>query len=554
MKSDNALTVQETKPESPILEEKKKISVPPAVAVKPKPKPLPPQTKPRKKEKELTMPEKIEKPIAERVAVQTSVTMETKSVTMETIPVPVETVPAPVVTKPVAIETEPETNIPRTDSQSLAKPQTKPGKPNETSAGSEDGNRTPKPIPKPRSRTHSKDKGDFPQQLEDIKKISSSPPIATETPVAMETPIAMETSIAMETVTVVDVAMKEASNEQKVADRTTEMVMDQEKTAEEMTYESGEKDTGRNSTILKQVAYENVVLNIKDDGEVSLIAPQKYRNEADLAGTTAVTLPTEDQTNIEEKEELPLSTVDIGNNHIDIIDTSVTPPIIPPTTEDNTLTTDIQVANGTPPIYDETTMDDSTYDVPRIFSPTKDDDGIYDVPRSLPSSPSIDDIYDKPTVAKEFTPSEPHPPTTPQKTAEEVEYDVPVIIGSMTSTDEGSAISPTYSSYTGPPPERDPWGYAKIMKKSNQSQETEPNNVQDVLALHLHEDLQNVPENLQKAKEILRLAKVVQAEAEIMREEAEKELAIAKRERHDAELLKKNAAEILRMAKEKLNK
>jgi hypothetical protein len=34
----------------------------------------------------------------------------------------------------------------------------------------------------------------------------------------METPIAMETSIAMETVTVVDVAMKEASNEQKVAD------------------------------------------------------------------------------------------------------------------------------------------------------------------------------------------------------------------------------------------------------------------------------------------------------------------------------------------------
>ena len=53
-------------------------------------------------------------------------------------------------------------------------------------------------------------------------------------------------------------------------------------------------------------------------------------------------------------------------------------------------------------------------------------------------------------------------------------------------------------------------------------------------------------------KEILRLAKMIKAEAEEMREEAELELALARRERHDSELLKKNATEILRMAKEKL--
>ena len=45
---------------------------------------------------------------------------------------------------------------------------------------------------------------------------------------------------------------------------------------------------------------------------------------------------------------------------------------------------------------------------------------------------------------------------------------------------------------------------------------------------------------------------MIKAEAEEMREEAELELALARRERHDSELLKKNATEILRMAKEKL--
>ena len=62
-----------------------------------------------------------------------------------------------------------------------------------------------------------------------------------------------------------------------------------------------------------------------------------------------------------------------------------------------------------------------------------------------------------------------------------------------------------------------------------------------------------VPETLRQAKEVLRLARVVKAEAEQMREEARKELSIAKKDRHEAMLLKKNAAEILRMAKERLS-
>lgn len=38
-----------------------------------------------------------------------------------------------------------------------------------------------------------------------------------------------------------------------------------------------------------------------------------------------------------------------------------------------------------------------------------------------------------------------------------------------------------------------------------------------------------------------------------MREEAKRELELARREKHDADLLKKNAAQILKMAKERLS-
>ena len=58
---------------------------------------------------------------------------------------------------------------------------------------------------------------------------------------------------------------------------------------------------------------------------------------------------------------------------------------------------------------------------------------------------------------------------------------------------------------------------------------------------------------LKQAREILRLAKAVKTEAEEMKGEVQRELELARRERHDAELLKKNAGEILKMAKERLH-
>ncbi len=69
---------------------------------------------------------------------------------------------------------------------------------------------------------------------------------------------------------------------------------------------------------------------------------------------------------------------------------------------------------------------------------------------------------------------------------------------------------------------------------------------------HSSEGGVSVPGTLQQAKEILRLARATKAEAEQIKEEAYRELELARRERHDASLLKKNAAEILKIAKCKL--
>ena len=66
----------------------------------------------------------------------------------------------------------------------------------------------------------------------------------------------------------------------------------------------------------------------------------------------------------------------------------------------------------------------------------------------------------------------------------------------------------------------------------------------------VHDD---VPSTLHQSREILRLAQVMKQEVEEMRREVQRELEMARRERQEAELLKKNAAEILRMAKEKLH-
>ena len=63
----------------------------------------------------------------------------------------------------------------------------------------------------------------------------------------------------------------------------------------------------------------------------------------------------------------------------------------------------------------------------------------------------------------------------------------------------------------------------------------------------------NVPSTLNQSREILRLAQVMKQEVEEMRREVQQELDMARRERQNAELLKINAIEILRMAKEKLH-
>lgn len=92
------------------------------------------------------------------------------------------------------------------------------------------------------------------------------------------------------------------------------------------------------------------------------------------------------------------------------------------------------------------------------------------------------------------------------------------------------------------------------MQKAESSQSngiekpSDPSNFYDI------REAETVGKALQQAKEILRLAKVAKAEADQIKKESTRELELAKRERHDASLMKKNAAEILRIAKVKLGK
>ena len=95
--------------------------------------------------------------------------------------------------------------------------------------------------------------------------------------------------------------------------------------------------------------------------------------------------------------------------------------------------------------------------------------------------------------------------------------------------------------------------YTIVNKDNTNGFHVAPTEPEDWLAKHLQTtDDGNVSESVQKARELLRQAKIIKAQAEEMNKEACRELELARRERHDAAIMKKNAAEILKIAKEKL--
>lgn len=94
--------------------------------------------------------------------------------------------------------------------------------------------------------------------------------------------------------------------------------------------------------------------------------------------------------------------------------------------------------------------------------------------------------------------------------------------------------------------------YAKINKKKSNNSEDPTGWLANQAAVMEGQLPDSTSVTLQQAREILRLARIAKMEAEEMKREAERELQLAKRDRHDAGLLKKNATEILKIAKEKL--
>lgn len=400
---------------------------------------------------------------------------------------------------------------------------------------------------------------------------------------------------------------------------------------------------------IKQVNYENVTVNFKEDGQLTLSAPPQDTTTSpqdiipsqdipvmlqDSAVPSLDTVSSQDNTVLSQdisvpSQDIPVPTQDItvpsqdsSTTQILIDDisqevselTKQDPQTISPDADypyetmisqihlkENSLSQDEEEESGnslrspnsekndyelmvtplTPPSITPTSHpDDDVYAVPRVTpSPSKlnsDDDSIYKVPRPHSISPDSSQIYNVPKIQHNTVDTSQiyDVPKSPVQVENEPvinknrlsnEYNTPPVPPTNKTTPpsdedlshrDSDSVSSIYSdvSRQGPPPERDAWGYALVNKKSSKQSLSQIEQPHDWLALHLQkpEDISDVPENLMKAKEVLRLALIVKAEAEENRKEIEKELALARRERHDAELMKKNASEILKIAKERL--
>ena len=311
----------------------------------------------------------------------------------------------------------------------------------------------PKPIPKPRTRTVSgTSKG---EEIENINKEENK-----------STP---------------------EDKEEMVAVATTEPPS---KDLEELS------EVGVAHSTIKQVAYENVVLNFKKDGHLTLSAPQEFliKEEQPSTNNEITTLPSNDVTVIEEvkddviKSDDVIKTDDVINNMDDVPiadinnkpeeeqvispplsdmdyeimshDTIVTEGIMSPSEK-----SDYELMEMAPPTDNILYTDDNIYDVPKSSRKLLDETTLiindtYDVPRSLSISPLdtsgrgtipngqhdsdclIDDIF-SPSAVK----------------------NTPTQNDSMHNESVMSTGSPVPSDYGihGLPPERDAWGVSNLL-------------------------------------------------------------------------------------------
>ena len=359
-------------------------------------------------------------------------------------------------------------------------------------------------------------------------------------------------------------------------------------------------------TVLSQDSSTTQILMdyiFQEVSELTKQDPQTISSDADYqyeTMTSEIHLKEDTLSPDEEESGNSLRSPNSEKSDYELMVTPLTPPSITPTPRPDD---DVYaVPRVTPSPSKLNSDDDSIYKVPRPHSISPDSSQMYNVPKIQHNTVDTSQIYD---VPKSPVQVENEPVSNKNRLSNE--YNTPPVLPTKKTTppsDEDlshrDSVSSVYSdvSRQGPPPERDAWGvseyliintfiinsspslslsihtsiypfiypishthihtilfqYALVNKKGSKQSLSQIEQPHDWLALHLQkpEDISNVPENLMKAKEVLRLALIVKAEAEENRKEIEKELALARRERHDAELMKKNASEILKIAKERL--
>ena len=208
---------------------------------------------------------------------------------------------------------------------------------------------------------------------------------------------------------------------------------------------------------VRKISYENVTVNVKQNGQLTLSAPVEDQEEV---GSTTI----EEQ----RLDDLVTDTVPIASDEIDLptID-SPTPPTEGiydmPTSSDN---------NTTDPVYDTptsslVTVNDTTdpvYDTPTSSPVTLNDttDPVYDMPSPVNNQLSVDTTvaYDVPISPVSGTPP---PETTPtvkpgRLSLIENDYDLPTTFGITVDSPPNEEDEEKYV-----PPERDALGVSLIM-------------------------------------------------------------------------------------------
>lgn len=312
-----------------------------------------------------------------------------------------------------------------------------------------------KPIPKPRTKsTTAKDKKDVEKRLSNEESTTTSGS-DLGSPVDETTPrkgVVQEDTSNTESLQEIGASLKEIK----------EFIQEVKETPI-IAAEGGTEEVGNSNPTVKTIGYENVTINLKQDGQLTISAPEGVKEdvEREIKEThkyTEITIPV--ITTPPSSEASTTATKDLSPVHL----------------SESMEHHDSNNISRSSPIPIDVNGGDALYDVP---SPNKvtirmspDEEDGYDIPKLLrndmPSKQQASSHTDTPP--KQQTPSHTDTPTRQQVTSIDSDYDMPTTFGGVadeTTPSNNLRLSDSTSPKNHISPERDAWGVRMRIIYSN---------------------------------------------------------------------------------------